>query len=66
MTVPTERTRAVLDAREFLFRLIDPAGISRIPSVVREEARNLLRHYPTPLDMETTARATRGIWEMPK
>jgi hypothetical protein len=48
MTLPSERTRAVIRARDFLFRLCSPhgGGIKRIPSEVREEARRLLRHYP--------------------
>lgn len=45
MTMPNERTRAVIRTRDFLIRL---AGreIKRIPSQVREEARSLLRHFP--------------------
>lgn len=66
MTIPIERTRAVLDTKTFLYRLLDPADTPRVPSVVRDEARRLLRHYPTELDMETTARAMKDIWEMPK
>ena len=53
MTLPYERTRAVLAAREFLLRLASPHndGIKGVRQDVRAEARRLLRHYPTWLDM---------------
>lgn len=48
MTLPSERTRAVLNTRQFLLRLAHPYGngIKGISRRVREEARRLLRHYP--------------------
>lgn len=49
MTLPAERTRAVLQAREFLARLVSPyvpGGIKKIPRAVRQEALRVLRHYP--------------------
>lgn len=54
MTLPYERTRAVLNVREFLIRLsspYNPNGIKGIKKEVREEARRLMRHFP-------------GRWEM--
>ncbi len=55
MTLPYERTRAVINAREFLFRLSTPYienGIKKIPAAVRDEARRLLRHYPGVVDLK--------------
>lgn len=55
MTLPYERTRAVINVREFLFRLSTPYvenGIKRIPTAVRDEARRLLRHYPNVVDLK--------------
>jgi hypothetical protein len=55
MTLPCERTRAVLNVREFLYRLSTPYianGIKRIPAAVRDEARRLLRHYPNVVDLK--------------
>ena len=48
MTLPCQRTRAVLDTREFLRMLISPynGGYKRVPKAVREHALRLLRHYP--------------------
>ena len=53
MTLPHERTRAVLSAREFLFRLASPynGGLKGIKQHVRLEARNILRHYPNWFDL---------------
>ena len=58
MTMPCQRTRAVISAREFLVRLSSPylpEGFKRIPSEIRQEARRLLRHYPTIVDMAHAA-----------
>lgn len=54
MTLPTERTRAVLNARDFLDRLSDSRksrGIKFIPKTVRDEAREILRHFPFWFDL---------------
>jgi hypothetical protein len=49
MTLPAERTRAVLQTRIFLEELAD-ASLS-LPDSVRHEAVRLLRHYPHKQDM---------------
>ena len=49
MTLPYQRARAVLSARDFLRRLssvYQPDGIKGIRSEIRQEARDILRHYP--------------------
>lgn len=54
MTMPSQRTRAVLSTRDFLLRIMTPHlpdSHKRIPRHVREEARRLLRHYPGVVDM---------------
>jgi len=65
MTVPAERTRAVVITRDFLHALACPSGIKRIPAAVRQQARSLLKHYPSWVDLgrddvwdEDTARRT--------
>ena len=58
MTLPNERTRAVIYTREFLIRLATSSGensIKRVPRDVRSEARRLLRHYPSPVDLRSPA-----------
>lgn len=52
MTVPAERTLAMLQARNFLKELANAAPQSRVPDHVRQEAIRLLRHYPSSADVE--------------
>ncbi|AUZ62232.1 hypothetical protein PRJ_5674 (plasmid) [Pseudomonas sp. XWY-1] len=42
--MPSERTRSIIQAREFL---VDLSRDKTLPETVRIEARRLLRHYPT-------------------
>lgn len=50
MTMPSERTRAILGTRAFLQGLVSPETLAGLPTTVpgalQEEARALLRHYP--------------------
>ncbi|WP_280326569.1 BPSL0761 family protein [Pseudomonas sp. BN102] len=43
MTMPRERTRSIIQTREFL---VDLSSNQELPEAVRNEARRLLRHYP--------------------
>ena len=52
MTMPRERTQAVLQTERFLIDLRDPKKYPRVPKAVREEASRLLRHYPSKYHME--------------
>ena len=51
MTLPVERTNAVLNVERFLMDLRDPKKYPRVPKAVREEASRLLRHYPSQYNM---------------
>lgn len=51
MTTRRERTRAVLNTERFLIDLCDPKKYPRVPKAVREQAEQLLRHYPRKFDM---------------
>jgi hypothetical protein len=61
MTVPVERTNAVIRTQKFLFDLLDPKITPRVPLSVRKEARNLLRHYPTEFEMNMIADREDGM-----
>ncbi len=51
MTIPAERTQAVLEAGAFLRRLAhDPTPISE--EDIRRIAAQLLRHYPSSFEMD--------------
>ena len=62
MTVPTERTRAVLYTRKFLLRLIAPEETPRVPKAVRREALACLRHYPWDIEMALAAKKAPEIF----
>lgn len=44
MTMPHERTRSIIQARDFL---VDLSRNQSLPASIRNEAHRLLRHYPT-------------------
>ena len=46
MTLPDERYRAIEQTADFLWSLTDPASTPRIPKIIRQRARSLLKHYP--------------------
>ena len=48
MTMPSERTRAVIHAREFLQELSQDVSLSES---IRWQAKQLLRHYPSRQEM---------------
>lgn len=55
MTLPHERTRAVLRAADFLRDLCDPKKTPRVPREVRERAARVLKHYPWKSDLHSAA-----------
>ena len=65
MTIPEERTRAVVETRKFLERMA--AGkLNREPrELLQELARSLLRHYPSASDMHLTSIALPIWWAPP-
>lgn len=65
MTLPVERTRAVAATREFLIRLLRPSDTPGVPRAVRDEARNLLRHYPGDVDLLAAADGAPATWAAP-
>lgn len=64
MTLPIERTNAVLRTEKFLMDLRDPKKYPRVPRAVREEAQRLLRHYPSKYDMKYIADSFEPIKEL--
>jgi len=55
MTIPIERTNAVIRTEKFLYDLLDSKKTPRVPRLIRQDARNLLRHYPSEFDMNMIA-----------
>jgi hypothetical protein len=60
MTIPVERTNAVVNTEQFLLELIDPKKTPRVPRYIRDQAHHLLRHYPTKHDMDIVAKREDG------
>jgi transcription initiation factor TFIIIB Brf1 subunit/transcription initiation factor TFIIB len=48
MTLPYERTRAVIQTGDFLHDIVQNL---ELPATVRDQAHRLLRHYPSKSDM---------------
>ena len=63
MTLPIERTNAVLNVERFLMDLRDPKKTPRVPSEVRKRASSLLKHYPRKFDMMDPAESFEPIKE---
>jgi hypothetical protein len=55
MTIPVERTNAVIWTESFLKDLLDPKKTPRVPKSVRQQAARCLRHYPSQWEMDTIA-----------
>ena len=61
MTLPDERYRAVKYAGDFLSRLAG-GQYARVPKAVRDEARHILRHYPSQWDMDRAAEGAPDVF----
>lgn len=58
MTTPCERTRALLWAGEFLAELLCEAKAPGVPEAIRNQAKYIIRHYPTSSEVDWIARQT--------
>lgn len=56
MTLPDERTRAIIMARDFLLSLMIPKETPRVPKEIRKTARAILKHYPMLYETHLIAR----------
>jgi hypothetical protein len=57
MTIPFERTRALVQTKEFLEAMLDPKQTPRVPRWMRGKAKALLRHYPGLCEIEMAHKA---------
>ena len=63
MTLPDERYRAVIWARNFLYDLCDPKKTPSVPKTIREQARSILRHYPSDWDMQRASDGAPDVFQ---
>jgi hypothetical protein len=55
MTLPDERYRSLVQGKKLLQELTDPGKTPRVPSIVRQRVRAILRHYPNDYEFERLA-----------
>ena len=55
MTMPDERYRALKQSKKLLEELCDPGKTPRVPSIIRDRARGILRHFPMDSDLDNLA-----------
>jgi hypothetical protein len=55
MTMPDERYRALKQSKKLLEELCDPGKTPRVPSIIRDRARGILRHFPMDGDLDNLA-----------
>jgi hypothetical protein len=65
MTTPYERTKSVVETRQFLQMLASPDDTAR-HSRAQSVATRLLRHYPLDIALDVSAAALPGIWAAPE
>jgi len=65
MTMPIERTRSLVQTREFLQDLAHGDPVPDLPLAIRQEAFRLLRHFPMDYDIAACARHLPQSWADP-
>jgi hypothetical protein len=63
MTLPDERYRAVVQTRRFLLDLCNREHTPRVPKLIRDTARSMLRHYPSDWDMQRAAQGSPEVFQ---
>ena len=63
MTLPDERYRAVVQTQKFLLDLCNTQHTPRVPKLIRDRARSMLRHYPTTFDMQRAAATSPEVFQ---
>ncbi len=63
MTLPDERYRAVLWAGRFLQSLSYSSETPRVPLKIRQEARAILRHFPSEWDMKRASDGAPDVFQ---
>jgi len=63
MTLPDERYHSIIMARHLLTKLLSPKLTPRVPAVLRREARQCLRHFPSDWEMQVTADLVPSVFQ---
>lgn len=51
MSLPFEQSRALENTRQFLGDLCNPSKTKRVPKILRQRSRSLLKHFPSSWDL---------------
>lgn len=62
MTLPDERYRAVMQAKQLLTDLAYPELTPRMTKRLRQRARDILRHYPMEFELQMAAEAAPAVF----
>lgn len=62
MTLPQERTRSVVQTRDFLTDLINPKKTPKVPKYIRLSAKRLLRHFPWDYHLEQISKKNPDVF----
>lgn len=65
MTLPDERTRAVLMAEEFLLDLLDAKKTPKVPFAIRKRASYVIKHFPRRYDLVEAADKSPNVFAKP-
>jgi len=52
MTTSEDRYRALKQGKKLLEELCDPGKTPRVPSIIRDRARGILRHFPSDYEID--------------
>ena len=63
MTLPDERYRAIIWAKNLCEELLDPKQTPRVPKEIRQQAYSVLRHFPDEYFLSMLAEARPDILE---
>jgi hypothetical protein len=55
MSTAEDRYRAIKQSRKMLEDLCDPGKTPRVPSIVRDRARSILKHFLSDFDLDSLA-----------
>ena len=63
MTLPDERYRAVMMAKKLLEDLLLSSVTPRVPKLIRQRARGVLRHFPSEWELSQAAAVAPHVFQ---
>jgi len=63
MTTSEDRYRSLKQGKKLLEELCDPGKTPRVPSIIRDRARGILRHFPNDYEIDQLAEQSPELLE---